>query len=70
MIVSLVGPEIGVGRFVGDVDEIGEAEVLHLPGVAPVARVVPLSVEALGGDPEVEVLRHHAGIDVDGGCSR
>ena len=50
----------------GDVDQVGEAEVLHLPGRVPIARIVPFSIEAILGDPQVEILRCHARVDVDG----
>ena len=46
---SFAGTEVGVRSFVGDIDEVGEAEVLHLPGGVPVATVVPLAVEAVFG---------------------
>ena len=64
---SLAGAVIGVGGFVGDVDEVSQAEVLHLPTAVPIAGVVPFAVEAVLGFSEVKILGHHAGIDVDGG---
>ena len=60
--VALVGSEVRIRSLMRDVDEVGEAEVLHLPSVAPAARVVPLAVKAVLRFAEVEVLRHHAGI--------
>ena len=59
---ALARAVVGVGRFVGNVDEVGQSEILHLPGVAPIAGIVPLAVEAVLGLPEVKILRHHAGI--------
>ena len=53
---------VGVGRFVGNVDEVGQAEVEHLPAAAPIAGIVPLAVEAVLGFAEVEIFRHHAGV--------
>ncbi len=52
--------EILVGRFVGDVQQVGEPQVHHLPGVVPVAGVVPLAAEPVGGGAQMEILRHHA----------
>ena len=49
VVVAFVRAEIGVRVFVGDVDQIGEAEVLHLPGVVPIARVVPLAIKTVFG---------------------
>ena len=63
--VAFGGAEVGVGRFMGDVDEAREVLVLHLPGVAPVFRVVPRAVETVFRRPQVEIFRQHAGIDVD-----
>ncbi len=60
--LALAPAEVGVGRFVRDVDEVGKAEVLHLPRIVPIPRVVPLAVKAVLGFAQVEVLRHHARI--------
>ena len=65
--VAFGGAEIGVGRFLGDVDQARQVLVLHLPGIAPVAGVVPGPVESVLRDLQVEVLRQHARIDVDRG---
>ena len=59
--------EVGGAGFLGDVDEVGEAEVLDLPGAAPVAGVVPFAVKAFLGAPQVEVFGEETGVDVDGG---
>ena len=59
--------EILVGRLVGDVEQVREAQEHHLPLVIPAADVVPLAVEAVGGGAQVEILRTHPGVDVDGG---
>ena len=56
--------EVCVGCLVRDVDQVGQPQVLHLPGAAPIAGVVPLAVESIFGFPEVEILRHHAGIEL------
>ena len=53
-----------VGRLVREVDQVGQAQVHDLPGVGPVARVVPLAVEAVLRPPQVEILRHQAGINI------
>ena len=66
MVIALVATKVCVRGLVGDVDQVGEAEVLHLPGGAPVAGVVPFSVESVFGDTEVEILRSHTRIDIDG----
>ena len=57
--------EVGGAGFGGDVDQVGQAQNLHLPGVVPVPGVVPFAVEAVFRDAEVEVLRHEPGIGVD-----
>ena len=54
--------EVCVGCLVRDVDQVGQSQVLHLPGAAPIAGIVPLAVEAVFGHQEVKILRHHAGI--------
>jgi len=64
---ALARAVVGVGRLVGDIDEIGQAQVLNLPGAAPVAGVVPLPVETILGFLDVEILRDHARVNVDGG---
>ena len=58
--------EVGVGSFVGDIDQVGQTEVLYLPGGAPVAAVIPFPIETVFGFFQVKVLWHHAGIGVDG----
>ena len=59
----LACPEVQVvAGFLRDVDEVGQAEVLHLPGAAPIARVVPFAVKAILGFAQVEIFGHHAGI--------
>ena len=59
----LARPEVQVvAGFLRDVDEVGQAEVLHLPGAAPIARIVPFAVKAVLGFAQVKILGHHAGI--------
>ena len=56
--------KVGIGCFVGDVDQPGKAEVLDLPGAVPVADVADVSIKAIGGHPQMEIPHGHAGIDV------
>ena len=51
MVIPFVASEVRVRGLVGDVDQVGQTEVLHLPSRVPVARVVPFPVEAILGDP-------------------
>ena len=60
--------EVGVRRFVGDIDEVGEAEILHLPSGVPVAGIVPLAVEAVLGFAQMKILGDHPGVGFDGGA--
>ena len=55
-----------VRSLVGDVNQVRQAQMDHLPGVAPVPAVVPLAVETVLGAAQVEILRHHAGIHIYG----
>ena len=64
---SLGEAEVGVGSFLGDIDEVGEAEVLHLPGGVPVAGIIPFAVEAVFGFFEVKILGNHPWVDANGG---
>ena len=68
IIIPLVQTEVVVGRFVGDVDQVGKSQVLHLPGARPVPAVVPFPVEAVLGHAEMEILRQHAGIHIHRGA--
>ncbi len=64
---ALAGAEVVVRRpgLLRDVDQVGQPEILHLPGVVVVANVVPLSIETVLGQLEVEILRDEPGINVD-----
>ena len=64
---SLGEAEVSVGSFLGDIDEVGEAEVLHLPSGVPVAGIVPLAVEAVFGFLKMKIFRNHPWVDADGG---
>ena len=68
LVIALIGAVVGVGGFVGDVDEVGEAEVVNLPFGVPVPAVVPLAVEAVLGAAHMKILRHHARVNVDRGA--
>ena len=68
LVVPLVDAVIGVGGFVGDVDQVGEAKVEDLPFRVPIAAIIPFPVKPVFGPANVKILRHHAGIDVDGGA--
>ena len=65
--VALVGTEVEVSRawFLGYIDQVCEAKVLHLPRAIPVARVVPFAVKALLRDTQVKVFWYHSRVDVD-----
>ena len=56
--------EVLVGRLVGDVQQIREPQMHHLPSVLPIAGVVPFAVEPVGGGAQVEIFGDHAGKDV------
>ena len=58
-------PEIRIRRLLRDVDQVSESKVLDLPLRPPIARVVPFAIESVGCHPEMKILGHHAGINVD-----
>ena len=64
IIVALVHSKIVVGRFMRNVNQVGQPEVHHLPRAGPVPAVVPLPVEAILRHPDMEILRHHARIHI------
>ena len=53
-------------RLLRDVDQVRQPQILHLPGIAPRACVVPLSVKTILRLPQMKVLRDQAWVDVDG----
>ena len=67
LIIALVDAVVGVRGLVGDIDQVGEAEVVHLPFRVPIAAVVPLPVKTVFRAPHVKILRHHSRIHIDGG---
>ena len=40
-------PVVCIRSLVGDIDQVGKSEILHLPGRSPISAVVPLAVEAV-----------------------
>ena len=67
-VVTFVRPVVGVRRLDGYVDQVRKPEILHLPRIVPVARVVPLSVESILRPAQVEILWHEPRINVDRGA--
>ena len=51
----------------GDIDQVGKSEILHLPSRSPIPAVVPLAVEAVLCFFKMEILGHHAGVGIDRG---
>jgi hypothetical protein len=59
--------EIRIGSFVGDIDQVGETQVLDLPSTTPISGVVPFSVKSVLRDSEVKILWQKARVYVYGG---
>ena len=51
----------------GDVDQVGKAQILHLPAIPPVTGVSPLLIKTVFGGLEMKIFRDHARIQIDGG---
>ena len=51
----------------GDIDQVGEAEILYLPGAVPIPGVVPFAVEAVLSFLKMEIFGYHAWIGIDRG---
>ena len=64
--IAFVGTVVLIGCFVRDIDEVGQTQVLHLPDILPVTRVIPLAIKTFFGDTEMEILGQHARINIDG----
>ena len=56
---------VGCSRLLGQIDQIGEVPVLHLPGVVPIGDVVPFPIEPFLRHAQVKVFRDQAGINID-----
>ncbi len=68
MRAALSAAEVEVGRagFLRYVDEIGRAQVPHLELVAVITDARPIPVETVRCDLQMEILRQHARVEVDG----
>ena len=62
--VALVEAVVLVGRFVGNVNQVRQPQMHHLPRVVPIAAVVPLAVKPVFRAAQVKIFRAHAGIHI------
>jgi len=65
VIITFVRPEVSIRIFMGNIDQIGQAKVLHLPLIIPVACVIPLAIKSVLGYAQMKIFWIHSGVNIN-----